>query len=127
MDDMKREMYMRVKDSLLAGKMHYLCWALVDELADFCNVTWAGGTFPIQGGDALKPHQVDMFLDDISPELFALHDGIWWVDEWLDSPKNTLSPKIPIQLGFLSRKLSEEFEYSTSCSPTNPSPHSFSR
>lgn len=95
MDDMKREMCMRVKNSILAGKKHYLCWALVDELADFCNVTWAGGTFLIQGGAALNSVQVDVFLEDIFPEFFALYDETWWVDEWLDSPKKYSITKNP--------------------------------
>jgi hypothetical protein len=29
MDDMKRKMYMRAKNSVLAGKMPYLYWALI--------------------------------------------------------------------------------------------------
>ena len=79
MDDTRREMYIRVRARIASGKIAFICWALLDELADTCNGTWMPGKFKFQDGWAdLYGRDVDTLLEELFPEFFALYDGEFW-------------------------------------------------
>lgn len=81
MDDTRREMYIRARARIVSGKTAFICWALLDELADTCNGAWMPGKFKFQGGwDTLNNEGINSLLEEFFPEFFALYDKYYWPD-----------------------------------------------
>lgn len=78
MDDMKREMYIRARARIVPEECDFICWALLEELADLFNGVQRPGKFEFHGGVAIYGRETDGFLEEFFPEFFALHDGVFW-------------------------------------------------
>ena len=67
MDDTRREMYIRARARIVSRDETFICWALLRELGNTCNIEVIKGTT-----------EGEILLEEFFPEFFAMHDGVFW-------------------------------------------------